>query len=207
MLDRLLAQLEGYRVRVYDDGSKPRLEVPEWCNLTRSHKNHGKQQYWKWVNVLLRKAKHDGGLVMVLPDDVTFADGSPQKAIELFAALEAQHRDRGVCLNLIRDSRSANWTGFKSVSYNRDILRTGWMDGCFVANQQFLSAFHRIPPQNPRRWISDPSMGSGVWEFVSRNNFAAGHMFFQVKKSLCVHGDHESVMHPDQRRSNPITSK
>lgn len=206
MLDVLLGQLNGEAVTVFDDGSKPRLKAPG-CRLIRSSKNNGKKGYWSWVNALIRQARHDGGTVVILPDDARFVDGGLSSAKALFEGLEKELPGEAICLNLLRDQRDQSWTGYRSRHYNADLLSAGWVDGAFVCNQKFLGMFHLIPSQPPSRWRANPLAGSGVWEFVSRNNFKWGAKFFQVKKSLLIHGDHPSLMNPEARERQPIINK
>lgn len=206
MLNVLLGQLKGEVVTVFDDGSRPRLKAPG-CKLIRSSKNNGKKGYWSWINVLLRQARYQGGTVFVLQDDVRFVNGGLESAKNLFRALEKELPNEAICLNLLRDYRDQNWTAYTSKEYNENLLSAGWVDGLFVCNQRFLNLFHLIPFQHPSRWHANPLAGSGVWEFVSRNNFKLGAKFFQVKKSLLVHGDHPSLMNPEARQIQPIINK
>ena len=207
MLNKLLAQLGGYSVTVFDDASTPALMVPEGVKVIRARVNHGKQGYWRWINVLLAEARTKGGDVMVLPDDVTFIKGGLDRTVELFADIKEQCPDHGACFNPLRDNRKVNWTGFVRERFDKYLDSAGWCDGLFICNQQFLQLFRNIPPVDPIRWQIKKGKGSGAWEYVSRVAYRHKALFFQARKSLVIHGEHESVMHTEHRKQNPIKNR
>jgi len=207
MLDALLEQLTDFNVTVFDDASEPKLVVPKSVQLVRARQNHGKKGYCVWINKLVQMARRGPKYTMVLPDDVLFIDGGLDRARAIFADLLLDNPNKGICLNMLRDNRNSNWTKKKNTHYNESCFSSGWVDGLFICNKKFLHNFGSIPSQHPGRWIANPAQSSGAWEYVTRKNYKDGHLFFQVKKSIVVHGDHPSVMHPEHRKKSPIRNK
>lgn len=206
MLNALLKQLDGQDITVFDDASMPKMQAPEGIKITRARKNHGKKRYWKWINILLQKARRTKGDVMILPDDVQFIQGGFQKALDEFAVL-CEQNPGPVCLNLLQDGRKMCWTRKPRRDHSGTVYATGWVDGALICNNAFLTSFGHIPDPGALRWEVDPLAGSGVWQYVSITALKMGASFFQVKKSLLLHGDHASMMHPEARKIDPINSE
>jgi WD40 repeat protein len=57
-----------------------------------------------------------------------------------------------------------------------------------------------------RNWTVTQNKTSGVGKLISERIYNHGLYTYMVKNSLVIHGDHESVMHPGERTTNPLIS-
>jgi hypothetical protein len=113
------------------------------------------------------------------------------------------------CLNLMNDfTRDGKnmWTGKEVITYD-EYMNTGWVDMCcYIAGRKYLNALNgRVTPVE-RSWAGREGKSSGVGMQVSRRLHQMGLSMYQVKKSMIIHDDHESVMHPGHRLEVPLIS-
>ena len=62
-------------------------------------------------------------------------------------------------------------------------LKTGWVDGCFLATKEFFEFFN-YKVGKPNRDFSDKTLGSGVGSVISHALMAQGKGMYQIKNSL-----------------------
>ena len=56
-------------------------------------------------------------------------------------------------------------------------------------------------------WFNDKSKSSGVGYQLSRRLIQLDIPMYKPIKSLAKHGGHESIMHTEERKLNPLKSK
>jgi len=82
-------------------------------------------------------------------------------------------------------------------------VRIGWNDCCWVTGRELGNALgwkiYEIIKVEPRSYRS-----SGVGRQISRRLHAYGNTMYGVNETLLLHGDHESVMHPEERKTEPL---
>ncbi len=169
-----------------------------------TEKNYGKKDYWQLVNFaygILQKQQFD--YLIQLPDDITLVTDFFTQAINSYNAIP----DRKIgCLNILNDySRNGKsiWTGVKVQDLNfsgLDFMRTGWVDMCFISTRNYLRALQYKINQINHSWSANKNLSSGVGMQISKRLVQLGLRIYQVKKSLVIHDDHPSVMHPEHRK-------
>lgn len=170
--------------------------------------NLGKKYYWKTINKGFEKASRQRyDYFLQIADDMRLVDRFFFKAI---AAWEAIRDVRKACLNISVDYvrlMRPFWTTYQphNISFGQmEFVRTGWTDMCMISNGAYLKALnHAINPIDPR-WSANKELSSGVGMQISRRLIGAGHSIYSLKKSLVIHDDHPSVMHPELRKENKL---
>lgn len=199
MLNRNIAMLPG-KVIVMDDHTTPPLESP--YEIIRADHNHGKKEYWRWINIALDRLRATTGDVLFMPDDVTVKAGSIEYAQML---LDSVRGHGPVAINLLNDSRTKCWTKTKRNVYNANLYTAGFVDGCFICNRQVLELMdYKINPIGEERWKRNKNLGSGVWQQFTFRAEKLGIKFFQDKSGNFKHGLHESKMNAEIRKRQPL---
>lgn len=195
-----------FNLWIYDDNSPV-----DYLGELRKHRfteNNGKGKYWKLVNKMYQDIRDhfEYDYYFHLPDDITVTPGFFAKAITLWESIKDEKK---ICLNLIFDEHRQNkgcWTGFNPVA-SGSVIKTQWVDMCYMCDINFFKKLNfEIHPIDPNRWNYDKSLSSGVGAQISLRLFKENNLY-QVKKSLVLHGDHESKMNPEERKKNPLISK
>lgn len=211
LLGRINEEALGFNVsvRVFDDGSKePVIEsasnYPNLVNLSMvRYNNHGKKQYWQLVNHIfnyLSKTKHD--LFIYLPDDIDIAQDFFKRALTQWYAIKD---DKKLTLNLALDSRTQCWTKFERYKVkfgSTEVFKSQWFDMAMLFDRKLLR--YRVKSINPKIWEEKPLLSSGVGAQLSKRFHKAGYSMYQVTESLIYHGDHPSMMNPEERNQNPL---
>ena len=182
MLLSLLKELDGHEVNVIDDGSDYQpFEMQNYCTYYR-YRHGGKREFWKqWQRAIELCKKSDAEFFIFLPDDVRNID------------VEAIKRDyrSGTCLRVLEVGRDRGWT------------RKGYVDGAFACDREVLDQIEIKPV--PRYRFNDPYISSGVGQQMSKLFAEKG--IEMIKGNYCIHGDHESVMNPEERKRNPLSNE
>lgn len=170
--------------------------------------NQGKKYYWKTVaNGFRYMADERFDYFIQLPDDVRLVPHFFRQAI---LSWEQVRDHRKACLNLLVDYgrlMKPFWTSVipQTVSFGRhEFIRTGWTDLCYICSRRFLEIMnYTIDPVDPR-WSSNTELSSGVGMQISRKLISQGYSIYSLKRSLVIHNDHPSVMHPNHRQENKL---
>ncbi len=210
MLNDLLKQINEERedydltVQVYNDGSDLRYAIPgyDFLDYYRFDENAGKRNYWRRVNTAFRRREKAHYYIM-LADDMRICKNFFSEAINQYNDIEHPHK---ICLNLLKDERKENWTGFKRKDLGDHYL-TQWNDLCFIATEKFFNIIPGVYSIDPNRWNENPLYGSGVGAQISFRVLTSKHNMYQVKESLVSHGKHKSVMNEEARKLVHITSQ
>lgn len=176
----------------------------------RTEKNYGKKDYWQLINFAYQQLKEETFTYLVqLPDDVMLVQNFFKQAVRAFDAIPDRKK---ACLNILNDySRNGKsfWTRVKvqDLTFRGiDFLRTGWVDMCYISTKTYLSYLdYRINPIN-HTWSANKNLSSGVGKQISERLVSKGAHLYQLKKSLVIHDDHPSVMHPDHRKEVKLIS-
>lgn len=212
LLANLLSDLErearGLDVRlvIVDDASTPvytpRTDLP--AELIRMPSRNGRLNYWKTVNAGLVRLTSPDYFVM-LPDDVRLTKGFFHRAIETFVSIRDE---RKICLSVSLDGRETkpNWTNSKPVERvfgQVRVWQTQWNDLAFIAPGSFLRIIGRINPRPP----GYEAASSGVGRDISLRLHRLGYSMFHTDRTMVLHGDHPSVMHPEVRIQEPLIAR
>ncbi len=184
-----------------------------WANCYdyyRTEINYGKKDYWQLINFAYNKLQNDDfDYLFQLPDDITLIKGFFLKAIRSFDLITDKKK---ACLNILNDyNRNGKtfWTRVKvqDITFSEiNYLVTGWVDMCFISSKNYLGYLNfKINPVD-YSWSADKNLSSGVGRQISKRLVSKGFHIYQLKKSLIIHNNHPSVMHPEHRREIPLLS-
>jgi len=214
MLMSLIEELAGREVLIIDDGS-------EWSNgfdwmhgfrfdpvtqIQYIRTNHeGKCGFWKkWLiaQQIALGTRHEH--FVFLPDDITGLD------LETIDMIQAQEWDSLFAFNLMNEGERFRWgeklTGQPDVIINGKTFRECcYVDGCFITNRYTLEAFEVEPVS--KSWFNRGDISSGVGYQITKKLTALGCPMLKPIETLAYHGDHDSVMHREHRKQNPLITK
>ena len=224
MLNRLLDQIreqgEGYdlQVRVYDDGSDHPVEHMPPVELIH-HEHGGRELFWEIVSGILMDAQElEYDYWVHLPDDVILRSGFLGstffgEAIETWEGVKKAD-PKAVCLSPLKCKRwyHKQWTDFEPKlrtahlggGVNRLVWQIQWNDLCWIADRGIGEALDwRIDPID---WNTEPHTSSRVPAQISKRLHAAGHTMYGVGQTLLDYPPHVSLMNPEERELNPLTT-
>jgi len=205
MLSDLLDEMPE-KVTVLDDGSDydptPYLEK---CDYYRSQHLGKEGFYIQWKQAFSLAKYRQDDLNIFLPDDVTNVDFDRISKIASELSKELY-----VC-NILNLGHRTGWNaGHLPTERNvagEDLVNCGFVDCGYFTNLKTLKAIRFHQPWINPKWFDRPNKSSGVGH--SQTKQYRGHeipMYLPVK-SLAYHGVHESKMHPEERKRNPLISK
>jgi hypothetical protein len=186
-------------VCVIDDASnfKPLTNVA----FERMPERGGKRYFYRMMNAALRwHLMNRCEYQIVMPDDFLDLDF---EAVQYYMN---RFRSQYFALNLIRDDVPRGWTPINQMQAT-DLIFDTYIDCGFITNSKTMSCigYHCWPV--PDEWFDTPNKSSGVGNQLSKRFYSNAIPMYTPVKSLCTHGEHESKMHPEERRNNPIISK
>lgn len=220
------AEMNGVRIDVHlhDDGSTLPLIWNgdlDRCTIHVRGANGGKRWYWGIVDYVFRNAasRDDWDFFLMLPDDVEIGDAFFLSIIEAWRALR-EGDPRAVCLSVLTDDQRAGraqWSPHmpRKVEYGEHrFWWSQWMDMAFVAERDFFEALTcrisdepvYVLPVLPKRFDENPHSGSGVGGQITRRLITLERTMYHLRESLVLHGEHESVMHPETRLFERLTT-
>lgn len=181
----LLKELKGLDIHVID-----------------SEETFGKELFWlRWelARQYCLASKHDNYLI--IPDDVIRLDLKAIRRIHLSNA------SRKYTCSIINDGRNSCWGSKKGQSYKLGIYELtdiGFFDCGGLTNRITLERIE--VNQVPEKWFKSRT-SSGVGYQLTKKLRAVDANMFITSPSLCFHGDHESIMHKEERIKNPLISR
>jgi len=197
MLERLLAELEGYDVTIIDDGSSFDLDHPGFIKLPHG----GKEGFWRnWDHALKLFKKSRNEFALFLQDDVF--DVRIDKIIEYHNLL----KDKTYAFNVLTDSRITCWNSIAPTPFNEEIDKVGFVDCLFFTTRKTLSLIGYWMEAIDRVRFKIPGISSGVGQQLTKRLNNRRIPIYRNKTSLIYHGDHESIMHNHERKKNPLIS-
>jgi len=172
--------------------------------------NYGKKDYWQLINFAYQQLETmEFDYLYQMADDILPVDNFFDRSISLFKSIPDKQL---ACLNLFNDySRNGKsfWTNTPVQYFNYDgidLLLTGWVDMLYMATKDYLKYLnYKIDPVD-HNWSGNRYLSSGVGRQISQRLVSGGYHIYQVKKSLTIHDDHPSVMHPTERQHTPLLS-
>jgi len=197
MLSEVVKAIEGEHFLILDDGSDFESE-----NMVK-FKHEGKEGFWKkWKYAFDVAKKSTDELFIFMPDDFT------DLQLGDILMLHEQHKHEQYAYNIINDGRDSSWMPFKAVQANDNTIQVGFVDCGFFCNREALKALEfRIDPIDPNRFKLKKNISSGVGQQLTNRFTRHKVKMFKPVKSLAYHGDHPSMMHPEERKLNPLISK
>jgi len=198
MLSKLLDEV-GHCV-VLDDGSEyDPAPFIDRCDYYRLH-HLGKEFFWlTWRYALQMCKESDDDLFIFLQDDLSNVD--LDRIHTIHASMEGDY-----AYNVHNAGGHRGWTPIKHREED-DRIFGSYVDCNYFCNRQALEVLgFDMDWINPMRFKVD-GISSGVGQQQSRKFYKANVPMYIPKKSLAYHGDHKSLMHPEERKRNPLISR
>ena len=198
MLESLINEVKEYDYTIFDDGSSFKLN-----KNFHQFQHGGKEKFWQKWDYALRMLRDDhSDLFIFMPSDVS--NINMPKIIEL----HNQFKSKAYAYNLINDGRKNCWNMIKPVQVDEHTIKVGFTDCGFFCNKQLLNRIgYYVNEINPRRFAYNDAISSGVGQDLTFRMMRTNCNMFTPTKSLVHHGDHESLMHPTERKRTPLISK
>ena len=155
----------------------------------------GKEHFWKLYNHMFELASEvDADLYIFTPDDYTNLD------IERVKQIHNEHKHKPYAFNIINDGRYGLFNGVVPVTI-KDYIMCGFVDCGFFCNREALEliGFHID------ECIATED-SSGVGRQLSKRFLNKRVPMYKPVESLAQHGEHESIMHKEERKRNPLKS-
>jgi len=212
LLKQIYEQQQNKRIKliVFEDFSTFNYEntksffINNFSNSTwfKASQHFGKPNYWLLIENLYKNVKEeDSDYIIQLPDDIGLVDDFFNQAITQFNQIKDPKK---ICLNLLQDNRTSKplWTPVKQINKG-EVFKVGWVDMCFIATKRFFKTLNYSIEPVSYSWSNNKNLSSGVGMQISKRLYKKYNLY-QVKKSLVIHGIHDSVMHPEHRKITPL---
>ena len=198
LLKSLVDSLKGEKIMIIDDGS----DYPIHFNNYHRYEHQGKEGFWQLWNEALRMchASPDNWFLF-LQDDVTDVNLKEIKRIT--------RRMKDYAFNIMNRGPDRGWTKVPMYPVNLKGVQcqtVRYVDCIFATNRQTLDKIGwKMNPVSAHRF-RNPYISSGVGHQLSQRFAQNGILMYKPIKSLAFHGDHESLMHKEERKRNPLIS-
>lgn len=178
----------------------------EWIKAMR-FQHCGKEGFYKlWDFALSECEDSNYQSFMFMPDDWSHVDFAAidrlQQTIELIRGKHTPY----VC-HITNDGRPPQWGAGAHRQFSDELEAVDWVDCGFFCNRAALDYIGYEMEVVPAARFKRPGISSGVGEQLTRRFRKAGVPMFRPYKALAYHGEHDSVMHPEERKINPLISK
>lgn len=203
MLKALVEEIKAFSsvnisYKIIDDGSS--FVLP---NNFYQFEHGGKQKFWRMWDYALRSLKNDrSDIFLFLPSDVSNVD---------FKQIIARHRQfsrNAYAYNVINDGRVNCWNTVKPTMIDQHTTSIGFTDCGFFCNRLALKKIgYYVNEVNPQRFEHNSAISSGVGQQITFRMRKAHVAMYMPVKSLVYHGNHPSVMHPNERLKTPLISQ
>ena len=199
MFKEVLNHLKHLNPVVLDDGSSYFIDYP---NVIR-FRNGGKKEFWRKWFVAFELAKgSDDDFFLFMPNDFQDLD------LDMVMKLHDKYKKQPYLCNIINDGREWCWIQKPSEPIDQYVRKVYFTDCGFFCNRKALERIEfTIDPVNPKRFKDRRDISSGVGQQLTMKFNRGGVKMYLPYKSLAKHGDHESTMHQEERRTNPLISK
>ena len=187
MLNKVVKHLKSYNVDVFI--------IPDEIG--------GKRNFYKvWTNVLKVAELNPCDLYIFMPDDFQNLD------VDRIISIHKQHYTTPYACNIINDGRLKCWTRVRPLQWNDELIRVGFVDCGFFCNTETMRWLGNEIPQPPNEWwVMGEHISSGVGKYLSERLYLNRVRVFLPYVSLAEHGNHESKMHTELRKIQPLISK
>lgn len=185
---------------IKDDGSNYPIDLPQYFR----HNHRGKKGYWKtWDEILKTCETSEAELYLFMPDDFQDLD------VERMVKLHNKFKGEPYVYNLINDGREWEWVKTIPLEIDEETIQIGFCDCGFFCNREALEKIgFYMKEVSKKRWeVYGEQTSSGVGQRLTKRLNENRVKIYKPVKSLCYHGDHESKMHREERKRNPLISK
>lgn len=208
MLVRTLEQIEAQTseaATVILDGYLPTdISFDSLKNMHTAHQHEktGKPGFLSRWNAALRLClESKDNVFLFIPEDLQ--EINLQGLLEELATFDQR---APVVINVLNDGRGPQWTKLQNWRLSDTLEHVGWTDCAFICNRAALQVIGwELEPVLRSRFIN-PTISSGVGMRLTNAFNRAGVPIYRPYKSFAYHGEHQSAMHPEERKRNPLIS-
>lgn len=212
LLSDLREQSQGFdlNVHVYNDASTVPYPRESGVYYHTYDRNHGKRMFWRLISDSFRNARlSEWDHLLMIQDDVRLKKEALKSLVSQWETL-SYHDRQAACLNPLLDGRTKCWTRYdrRNIHYGtHSYWLAQWVDGMYICSRPMMEALRwKLTPIDPDRWEKWPRLSSGVGQQITIRLVQRGFRLYQVKKSLLIHENHESVMNPpDTVNNRPVS--
>jgi hypothetical protein len=189
---------------VIDDGSD--FDPMPFARLSYFHKleHKGREQFylnWQYAFEICKQSDED--FFLFIPDD--FLNVNHSKIKHIYDTLQGRY-----AYNLLNDARPQIWTPIKH--HDVEVAgvpseRVSYADCGYFTNRETLQAINFTQDDISVSRFDRSENSSGVGWSQSRRFHKKFVPMYIPKKSLCFHGAHESMMHKELRKKQPLISR
>jgi len=203
MLEKVIEQCPE-KPYVIDDGSDfDCMPFVGKCFFHRLRHKGREQYYLNWQYAFEICKQSDDDFFLFLPDD--FLNVEHVKIKHIHSNVHGKYT-----YNLLNDGRPPCWTPVKH--HKADIagvpsIRVSYTDCGYFTNRKTLEAIDYKQDFISMFRFRRPGASSGVGLTQSRRYYKKFIPMYIPQKSLCYHGEHESKMHPELRKIQPLISQ
>jgi len=172
--------------------------------------HRGKAYYYHIIHEFYQLVRSESfDYFIQIPDDIQLVDRFFDRAIQKFDSIRDEKK---ACLNILNDygrNGHAVWVPVdpKKIQFDSyTFILSGWVDMAYICGRKYFEFLDFKINVVDKNWSGKPGRSSGVGKQISERLFAAGASIYQVSHSLLIHGLHESVMHPHERKKHPLIS-
>lgn len=183
---------------IIDDGSDFIYPDPNFVQFEHG----GKPKFYeKWDYALRQLPDIKADMYIFTPSDYKNLD------IESMVKRHIQFNHQPYAYNIINDGRTNCWNLVRPISIDECTLKIGFIDCGFFCNRECLIKLgYYINSINPLRFANNEAISSGVGQQITQRMRKANIQMYLPKKSYADHGEHPSLMHPEERLKNPLKS-
>lgn len=198
LLNLLNNELKSYTPIVLDDGSDFKLNY----NWFIQYEHGGKENFyklWQYAFNCLSLSKDD--FYLFIPSDFQKLD------MERIFKIYNQLKDEPFVCNVINDGRKSCWNFYQPKPFNDELNQVFFTDCGFFCNRSALEKIDFKMIDIPKSRFNIKDISSGVGQYLTFAFNKAKVKMFTPIKSLAYHGEHESLMHKEERIKKPLISK
>ena len=197
MLRETVKPLKGEKYTIIDDGSDHEEMLPNTIKI----EHQGRAGFIDVFNFAFEICKNtDDDFFMFMPDDYT------EMNIPMVRELFEQFKGQPFIYNMVKDQRESCFMPTKNFMVDDFTENVGFTDCGFFTNRATMELLKwKLNPTSLKRFMN-PARSSGVGEQLTIRLNQMNVPMYRPGKSLAFHGEHESVMHPVERKKNKLTS-
>lgn len=210
LLNDINNQKKDYKVlvAVFNDGSTADYDLSGYdVKKIDIYPNMGKKKYFNVINKTFEFVKSvKSEYFIYLPDDVRLVNNFFNETKKVYESIDSRKK---ICLNILTDDRvlRSNWGYPKGVDLG-EIYQTQWNDLCFICEKKFFEVLdYKIYDIPLSRWDKNPNLSSGVGHQITDRLNKKKLFLYHTKKSMVIHGNHESKMNYVERLKTKLLTK
>lgn len=214
MLKLLLDDIFSYDeynilVVIFDDGSDQQYNLSNYdVKYIKYVKNNGLKNVWRIITDVFKFCKHiNSEYFIFLQDDLRLKDNFFSDCVKIYEEIDDENKISLETLIIESQRNKPKWTNFIPEEFDKHYL-SQWVELVFICKYKFFEVLDfKINPIPENRWDKNPNLSCGVGDQMSHRLLNMGYNMYQVKDSLTIHDDHDSVFFHEFRQTEKLISK